>query len=50
MAWNRRYSLRSYVRSALWIVPILALIAEIVIKRLAEVISDKDHTRMWVGL
>ncbi|MBS1221859.1 MAG: hypothetical protein H6R23_1479 [Proteobacteria bacterium] len=36
MAWNRRYSLRSYVRSALWIVPILALIAQIVIKRLAE--------------
>ena len=36
MAWNRRYSLRSYVRSALWIVPILALIAQMVIKRLAE--------------
>ena len=36
MAWNRRYSLRSYVRSALWIVPVLALIIQFVMKRLAE--------------
>ena len=36
MAWNRRYSLRSYVRSALWIVPVLALITQFVMKRLAE--------------
>jgi len=39
MAWNRRYSLRSYVRSALWIVPVLALITEFVVKPLAEALS-----------
>lgn len=36
MAWNRRYSLRSYVRSSLWIVPVLALITALVINYLTE--------------
>lgn len=36
MAWNRRYSVISYVRSSLWIVPILAVMAGIVLKRIAE--------------
>lgn len=36
MAWNRRYSVISYIRWSLWIVPILALIAGIVLKRMAE--------------
>jgi len=36
MAWNRRYSIMSYARSSLWIVPVTALIAEIVLKRLSE--------------
>lgn len=39
MAWNHRYSLRSYVRSALWIVPVLALITQVVLKRLAETLG-----------
>ena len=36
MAWNRRYSAISYVKSALWIVPVLALVIEMVTKRLVE--------------
>ncbi|WP_336602595.1 DUF2254 family protein [Paraburkholderia bengalensis] len=39
MAWNRRYSVISYVRSSLWIVPILAVMAGIVLKRIAEYIG-----------
>ncbi|MBN3752213.1 DUF2254 domain-containing protein [Paraburkholderia sp. Tr-20389] len=39
MAWNRRYSVISYVRSSLWIVPILAVIAGIVLKRIAEYVG-----------
>ncbi|MFL9892487.1 DUF2254 domain-containing protein [Paraburkholderia sp. RL17-381-BIF-C] len=33
MAWNRRYSLISHVRSSLWIVPILAVMAAIALNR-----------------
>jgi uncharacterized membrane protein len=36
MAWNRRYSIMSYARSSLWIVPVAALMAEMVLKRLSE--------------
>jgi len=36
MTWNRRYSLMSYARSSLWIVPVIALVTQIVLKRLAE--------------
>lgn len=36
MSWRHRYSIRSYIRSALWIVPVLAVITEIIIKRLSE--------------
>ena len=39
MAWNRRYSIMSYARSSLWFIPVTALIAEIVLKRLAEVLG-----------
>ena len=34
MDWNRRYALRSYVRSALWIVPLAAYLASIVAIRI----------------
>lgn len=40
MAWNRRYSLMSYVRSSLWVVPILALVLGVGIKRLSEKFDD----------
>lgn len=36
IAWNRRYSAASYIRSSLWIVPVIALIVEVVLKRLSE--------------
>ena len=40
MAWNRRYSLISYVKSSLWIVPAIALFTQLVLKRLAERLDD----------
>jgi len=42
MAWNRKYSVISYVRSSLWIVPILAMTAGFVLKRIAE------HVGAWL--
>jgi uncharacterized membrane protein len=36
MPWNRWYSFKSYLRSALWIVPLVALIAELSVKRASE--------------
>ncbi|RKR38628.1 hypothetical protein [Paraburkholderia sp. BL17N1] len=36
MAWNTGYSVISYVRSSLWVVPILALMAGIALKRIAD--------------
>ena len=36
MAWNRWYSLMSYLRSSLWVVPVIALMAQLVLKRLSE--------------
>ncbi|MFP4894886.1 DUF2254 domain-containing protein [Paraburkholderia sp. EG304] len=44
MAWNRRYSLNSYVRSALWVVPILALLAALALNRASEFVVQ------WVGV
>ncbi|RZF25679.1 DUF2254 domain-containing protein [Paraburkholderia sp. UYCP14C] len=38
MAWNRRYSLSSYVRSALWVVPIISLLAALALNRASEFI------------
>jgi uncharacterized membrane protein len=43
MAWNRRYSVSSYVRSSLWTVPILAVMAGIALKRVAE------YTGAWLS-
>ena len=39
MPWNRWYSYKSYLRSALWIVPLVALVVEVVVKRLAEMLG-----------
>ena len=50
MAWNRWYSLMSYVRSALWIVPVLALITELVVKRLAEALGGWMVSRGFYNL
>ncbi|MDP2847051.1 MAG: DUF2254 domain-containing protein [Humidesulfovibrio sp.] len=36
MAWNRWYSMMSNLRSSIWVVPIISLIAAATLKRLAE--------------
>ena len=36
MAWNRWYSLKSYLKSSLWTVPIFAAVITAVVKRLSE--------------
>ena len=36
MSWNRWYSLKSYFKSSLWIVPVFAVAAGLVVKRLSE--------------
>lgn len=43
MDWNRRYALRSYVRSALWIVPLAAYLASIVAIRILGRVDE------WLG-
>lgn len=43
MDWNRRYALRSYVRSALWIVPLGAYLASIVAIRILGRVDE------WLG-
>jgi uncharacterized membrane protein len=45
MAWNRWYALRSYLRSSLWIVPLVALLFEQVIFR---VVYALDKRISWI--
>ncbi|WP_321896321.1 DUF2254 domain-containing protein [Paraburkholderia heleia] len=40
MGWNRRYSLVSHVRSSLWIVPLVAVIAAMILKRVAVALGE----------
>jgi uncharacterized membrane protein len=47
MRWNQWYSLKSYVRSSLWIVPFVALLLYVVIIRVVYVI---DAWMAWVPL
>src|SRR4051812_6266320 len=42
MPWNRWYSFKSYIRSALWVVPFFALVVGIAVKRIAE------HLGSWM--
>src|SRR5258705_5198581 len=43
LSWNQWYGLKSYVSSALWIVPFFVVAAQFVVKRLAEQLGD------WMG-
>ena len=45
MTWNRRYALRSYLRSALWIVPFIALVLQQITFRVAYAL---DAQFAWV--
>src|SRR5512134_2888625 len=40
MRWNRIFSVKSYIRSALWVIPVFALLIEVVVTRLADVIGE----------
>jgi uncharacterized membrane protein len=45
MTWARRYVFKSYLRSSLWVVPVIASLAEIVTIRIMEVV---DNYLNWV--
>lgn len=47
MTWNRRYWLRSYLRSSLWFIPVVAVLLEQVV---AAVVHALDGTLGWNGL
>ena len=47
MTWNRRYQVKSYIRSALWIIPFVALLLEQVVGTLA---STLETHLAWKGL
>lgn len=50
MAWNRWYSLLSYIKSSLWIVPVVALLIEIILKRLVERFGGWMVAQGWYDL
>ena len=47
MTWNRRYQVKSYLRSSLWIIPLVALLLEQVAGALAQAL---DSRLAWKGL
>jgi uncharacterized membrane protein len=47
MTWNLRYQVKSYIRSALWIIPLFALLLEQVAGTLAQTL---DTRLAWNGL
>jgi hypothetical protein len=53
MGWNRKYALRSYVRSALWIIPLgaylAAMIAVRVLSRLDELLGWTWYWKLELG-
>src|SRR3954471_23549914 len=49
MGWNRWYAARSYVRTALWIVPLLALVMEQVLIRIIARVDTHVAWVPWVG-
>jgi uncharacterized membrane protein len=40
MRWNRAFSVRSYLKSSLWVIPMFALLLEQILNRLANFASD----------
>jgi len=43
MPWNRRYLLRGYVGSALWIIPIFAIVLELLATRVLHAVDEQLH-------
>jgi uncharacterized membrane protein len=50
MAWNRRYSLISYLKSSLWVAPVVAIFAELILKRLSERLGRWLVSEGWYDL
>jgi uncharacterized membrane protein len=40
MPWNRWYALKSYVAASLWIVPVVAILLQVVVKRASEMLDE----------
>ena len=49
MNWNRWYATKSYFNSALWVVPLIALILENVAIRLVFGLQDRMKWVPWFG-
>ena len=49
MRWNRWYRLKSYFRSALWIVPFIALVLENIAIRLVFRVHERIEWLPWFG-
>ncbi len=49
MGWNRWYAARSYVRTALWIVPLLTLVVEQIVIRIVSKVDTEVDWVPWVG-
>jgi uncharacterized membrane protein len=47
MPWNRWYSVKSYVRSALWLIPFIALICGVILKRVSEWFGNWAASAGW---
>ena len=47
MPWNRWYSFKSYVRSALWLIPFIALVVGVALKRLSEWFGNWAASAGW---
>jgi len=50
MKWNRWYSLHSYIKSSLWIVPVVSFAIEMVLKRVIEWLGSWMVTQGWYDL
>ena len=49
MTWSRWYATKSYLSSALWIVPLIALVLENVLIRVAFALSSWFEWVPWLG-
>ncbi len=51
MTWNRWYALKSYLKSALWTIPIIAIVVQLVVSRAVSRVADSlDATTGFLSL
>ena len=49
MTWNRWYTFKSFIRSALWITPFFAVVAAALLKRISEAFGKwAPEQGLWV--